>query len=80
MPFAGPERIDQAPCLTVLPAWLVTHKVLLPGASVLERSIARVRTRASDRLWRRLAVQITPDQKERLEALVIPAEGSRQPP
>jgi Domain of unknown function (DUF4158) len=33
-------------------AWLVTHKVLLPGASVLERSIARARTRANSRLWR----------------------------
>jgi hypothetical protein len=61
-------------------AWLITHKVLLPGASVLERSIAGVRTRASDRLWRRLAVQFTLDQKERLEALMIPADGARQSP
>jgi len=39
-------------------AWLVTHKVLLPGASVLERVIARVRGRANSRLWRLLAARI----------------------
>ena len=61
-------------------AWLVTHKVLLPGASVLERVIARVRTRANSRLWRLLAARITPDQKERLEALLMLPEGGRQSP
>jgi len=61
-------------------AWLVTHKVLLPGASVLERTIARVRSRASSRLWRLLAARITPDQKERLDALLTLPEGSRQSP
>lgn len=61
-------------------AWLVTHKVLLPGASVLERTIARVRTRANSRLWRLLAVRISPDQKERLDALLVVPEGGRQSP
>ena len=61
-------------------AWLVTHKVLLPGASVLERAIARVRSRANGRLWRLLAVRINPDQKARLDALLIVPEGGRQSP
>jgi Domain of unknown function (DUF4158) len=52
-------------------AWLVTHKVLLPGATVLERAIARVRGRANSRLWRLLAARITADHKERLDALVV---------
>jgi hypothetical protein len=61
-------------------AWLVTHKVLLPGASVLERTIARVRDRANSRLWRLLAARITADQKERLEALLVVPENARQSP
>src|SRR5271166_5874758 len=44
-------------------ARLVTHKVLLPGASVVERTIARVRSRANSRLWRLLAARIKPHQK-----------------
>ena len=54
--------------------------MLLPGASVLERVIARVRTRANSRLWRLLAARITPEQKERLEALLVLPEGGRQSP
>ena len=61
-------------------AWLVTHKVLLPGSSVLERSISRVRARASSRFWRLLAARTTRDQKERLDALLVVPEGGRQSP
>jgi TnpA family transposase len=61
-------------------AWLVTHKVLLPGPSVLERSISRVRARANSRLWRLLAARITRDQKERLDALLVVPDGGRQSP
>ncbi|HYD55851.1 MAG TPA: DUF4158 domain-containing protein, partial [Burkholderiales bacterium] len=61
-------------------SWLVTHKVLLPGASVLERSIARVRARANSRLWRLLAARIAPEQKERLDALLVVPAGGRQSP
>ena len=61
-------------------AWLVTHKVLLPGASVLERAVARVRTRANSRLWRLLAARITLDQKARLDALLVVPAGGRQSP
>ena len=61
-------------------AWLVAHKVLLPGASVLERTIARVRSRANSRLWRLLAARITPEQKARLDTLLVVPEGGRQSP
>ena len=77
MPCAGQARIvpahfDQAT------AWLVTHKVLLPGATVLERAIARVRGRANSRLWRLLAARITADHKERLDALLVVPGNARQ--
>ncbi|CAO3460021.1 hypothetical protein [Azospirillum argentinense] len=61
-------------------AWLVAHKVLLSGASVLERTVARVRSRANSRLWRLLAARITPEQKARLDALLVVPEGGRQSP
>ena len=56
-------------------AWLVTEKVLLPGASALERLIARIRARAAQRLWRTLARNITPAQRDRLDALLISDDG-----
>ena len=60
-------------------AWLVEHKILLPGASVLARVVAGVRDRASARLWRRLSGALSRGQRERLEALLAPAgEGERQ--
>lgn len=59
-------------------AWLVAGKVLLPGISVLERLIAQVRMRANQRLWRRLAAGLTPEQRERLESLLEVPEGDRQ--
>ncbi len=31
--------------------WLLTHKVLLPGVTVLERFIAQLRSRVEERLW-----------------------------
>jgi len=44
-------------------AWLVTEKVLLPGASALERLIARIRARAGRRLWRTLAKNVSREQR-----------------
>jgi hypothetical protein len=57
--------------------WLVTGKVLLPGASALERLVARIRARAARRLWRTLARDITSEQRAQLDALLVAGEGGR---
>jgi TnpA family transposase len=56
-------------------AWLIQNKVLLPGATTLQRLIIEIRERASNQLWRRLASLPTAEQKASLEALlVVPKE------
>jgi hypothetical protein len=60
-------------------AWLVTEKVLLPGASVLERLVARIWARAAHRLWRSLARGVTPAQRDRLDALLLSSDGRPSP-
>ena len=61
-------------------AWLVTEKVLLPGASALERLVARIRTRAGRRLWRALARDVTREQRQQLDAPLVAGEGGRPSP
>lgn len=58
--------------------WLVGHKVLLPGVTALERFVAEVRSRMESRLWRLLVRGVTDAQRQRLDDLLKPAEGSRQ--
>ncbi len=57
--------------------WLVTHKALLPGATTLERYIARLRARVEERLWRSLGRGISSGQQARLESLLAVPMGSR---
>jgi hypothetical protein len=57
--------------------WLVTHKVLLPGCSTLERYIARLRSRVEERLWRSLAHSVDSEQQARLENLLAAPIGNR---
>jgi len=56
--------------------WLVTHKVLLPGYSTLERYIASLRNRVEKRLWQSLRRGISSEQQERLEKLLVIADGT----
>jgi TnpA family transposase len=58
-------------------AWMLANKVLLPGASVLERFVSRLRQRVEARLWKRLGSRITLQQQANLEALLVVPEGSR---
>jgi hypothetical protein len=58
--------------------WLIGHKVLLPGISILERFIAEVRSRMEARLWRLLVQDVGAEQQLRLDELLAPVEGSRQ--
>ena len=50
-------------------AWLLAAKVVLPGLSVLERAIARVRARVHHHLHARLVDRLTPEHRERLDGL-----------
>lgn len=57
--------------------WLVTHKVLLPGYSTLERYIARLRSRVEKRLWQSLCRGVSSGQQVELEKLLLVADGNR---
>lgn len=50
--------------------WLLSHKVLLPGVTVLERQIAHLRNRVHARLWKALGRGVSPSGQERLLALL----------
>jgi hypothetical protein len=58
-------------------AWLLAHKILLPGCSTLERFVLRVRARVEGRVWHLLGRGIRPSQRKRLEGLLAVPEGRR---
>jgi uncharacterized protein DUF4158 len=60
--------------------WLLADKVLLPGLTVLERAVTHVRSRANERLWQRLTMQVAPEQRARLEQLLIVSDTDRTSP
>jgi len=57
--------------------WMLAHKVLLPGATPLERFVAKLRQRVELRLWRVLASGMSPAQQSRLEELLTVPDGAR---
>jgi hypothetical protein len=50
-------------------SWLVVNKVLLPGVSVLERFVGRIRDRTQKRLWKRLVAALDDKRRERIAKL-----------
>lgn len=58
-------------------SWLVHHQVLLPGATVLERWLARIINRAELRVWNRISETINETQRKQFESLLEVDEGSR---
>lgn len=58
--------------------WLMTHKVLLPGISILERHVARLRSRVERHLWQALTRGVSPGRQLELENLLSVPAGQRQ--
>lgn len=58
--------------------WLLVHKILLPGASTLERFISKLKGRVEQRVWKLLIQSIDPEQRLKLEMLLSVPEGSNR--
>ena len=58
-------------------AWLLAHKILLPGVTTLERFVVSVRVRVEVRLYQQLKRGITLQQKDQLQRLLLVPEGDR---
>ncbi len=61
-------------------AWLVERQVLLPGVTVLERLVTRIRERANTRLYRTLIALPSEEQRDLLRQLLVVPAGSRRSP
>jgi hypothetical protein len=58
-------------------AWLLAHKILLPGVTTLERFVVSVRARVEAHLYRLLTRGITVQQRDQLQRLLLVPEGDR---
>ena len=70
---AGPAPTAPSLLFDHASGWLIGHKVLLPGISILERFIAEIRSRMETRLWRLLVRDVGIEQQRRLDELLAPA-------
>ena len=61
-------------------AWLIEHKILLPGVTVLERLVSQVRTRAERRSWKLINRQLSSEQKQRTRQLLASANEDQMIP
>lgn len=57
-------------------AWLITHNVILPGVSILERLVGRIRERTRTRLWCQLIDGLSDVQRDRIAALFTGSDAS----
>ena len=57
--------------------WMHAHKVLLPGASLLERFVVRIQLRADARLYRIIGQEVGRHKRAQLESLLVVPEGER---
>ncbi|PPA11735.1 Tn3 family transposase, partial [Klebsiella pneumoniae] len=57
--------------------WLMLHRIILPGATTLPRLISEVREKATLRLWNKLALIPSAEQRSQLEMLLGPTDSSR---
>ena len=56
--------------------WLRERRVLLPGATTLERDVAAVRDQAERELWHTIATALDDEQRERLRRLLTVLYGT----
>jgi hypothetical protein len=66
--WSGDDR--PGPLVERAASWLVVNKVLLPGVSVLERFVGRIRDRVQKRLWKCLVAALDDKQRERIAKLL----------
>ena len=73
--WAGTERLGAL--FERATAWLLAHKILLPGVTTLERFVVSVRARVEARLYRLLTQGIGLQQKDQLQRLLLVPAGDR---